>query len=77
MTQRKIIHLEGTELSPEVVLHRTIEKLDHIKSVYVLIEWDDESVDCDWSTQALSKIAFKNAVFNYRLNEMLKRNEGA
>ncbi len=72
----KIVHLEGTDLSAEVVLHRTIEKLDRIKSVYILIEWDDESVDCDWSTQEISKIAFKNSVFNYRLNELLKKNEG-
>ena len=54
--ERKIIHLPGTKLTPEVVLHRTLTKLAHIKSVVVVIQWDDDSVDCDWSSMKVSEL---------------------
>ena len=47
----KILHLPGTKLTPEVVLHRTLTKLPHIKSVCIVIQWDDDSFDVDWSAQ--------------------------
>lgn len=54
--ERKIIHLPGTKLTPEVVLHRTLTKLDHIKSVTVIIQWNDETFDVDWSQQQVSDL---------------------
>lgn len=51
---RKLIHLPGTQLTPEVVLHRTLNKKDHIKSVTVIIQWDDDSFAVDWSEQTNS-----------------------
>jgi hypothetical protein len=54
--ERKIIHLPGTKLTPEVVLHRTLTKLPHIKSVVVVIQWDDGSVECDWSSMMVSDL---------------------
>lgn len=52
----KIVHLPGTELSPEVVLHRTLAKIDRIKAVTIVIQWDDESFDADWSSMKTSEL---------------------
>lgn len=47
----KLVHLPGTALSPEVVLHRTLQKLEHIESVVVMIAWKGGKFDADWSVQ--------------------------
>ena len=52
--KRKLRHLPGTALSPELVLHRTLEKLERIKSVVVVIQWDDDTFDVDWSAMGSS-----------------------
>lgn len=49
-----LIHLPGTKLTPEVVLHRTLNKLEHIKSVALIICWNDDTFDTDWSQQQLN-----------------------
>ena len=45
-------------LTPEVVLIRTLRKKDRIRSVTVLMEWDDGSYDADWSKQKVSDLCF-------------------
>ena len=37
-----LVHLPGTRLTPEVVLHRTINKMQRIKGVAIVIQWDDD-----------------------------------
>ena len=55
---RKIVHLPGTILTPEVVLHRTLTKIDHIKAITVIVEWNDETFDFDWSQQKVSELTY-------------------
>jgi hypothetical protein len=55
--ERKIIHLPGTKLTPEVVLHRTLTKLPHIKAVTIIIQWDDDSYAVDWSSMRVSELS--------------------
>jgi len=52
----KMVHLPGTKLTPEVVLHRTLQKLEHIKAVTVMIQWNDDSYDADWSQMKVSEL---------------------
>lgn len=58
----KVVHLPGTKLTPEVVLHRTLQKLDSIAGVVVLIQWKDSTVDVDWSNMKLSELAFASVI---------------
>lgn len=53
---RKLEHLPGTRLTPEVVLHRTLNKIDRIKAVAIVIQWDDDSMVTDWSQMPLSAL---------------------
>ena len=54
----KLVHLPNTRLSPEVVLHRSLAKLDHIEHVLVVIGWKDGTVDCDWSQMKMSELCY-------------------
>lgn len=54
----KLVHLPGTELSPEVVIHRTLNKLEHIKAVAVVILWKNGESDVDWSQMKLSELTW-------------------
>lgn len=58
----KLVHLPGTKLTPEVVLHRTFQKLHRIKGVAVVIQWDDDSFDTDWSTMRVSELLMAAAM---------------
>lgn len=51
-----IVHLPGTRLTPDVVLHRTLAKCAHIKSVCIVIQWGDDTFDIDWSQQKVSEL---------------------
>jgi len=51
MTDRRIIHLPGTELTPQVVLHQTLELIANIKAVTIVIQWEDDTFELDWSRQ--------------------------
>lgn len=53
---RTVVHLPGTRLTPEVLLHRTLQKVGRIKAVAVVIHWDDDSFDTDWSSMKVSEL---------------------
>lgn len=71
----KIKHLPGTRLTPEVVLHRTLGKLEAIKSVCVIIEWDDDTYDMDWSQQPLSSLAMAQVTVDKHIRDLVDGNE--
>jgi len=52
----KLVHLPGTKLTPEVVLHRTLNKLDDIKAVAIVIQWDNDQVSVDYSQMKVSEL---------------------
>ncbi len=62
--ERKLIAFPGADISPEVVLHRTLDKLDHIKAVTVIIQWDDDTMAVDWSTQKTSMLCMGSVVLS-------------
>ena len=66
-----LIHLPGTKLTPEVVLHRTLNKIDRIKSVAIVICWDDDTYDTDWSQQQLNVLCTGALVLQHKAMEAL------
>jgi hypothetical protein len=67
--RRKIDQLKGTDTTPELVLHRTLEKAGRIKSIAVAILWDNNAIDTDWSNALTSELnlmadVLKQHVFN-------------
>lgn len=52
----KLVHLPGSELTPEVVIHRTLDKLAHIKSVTITIQWKNDEIATDWSQMRVSEL---------------------
>lgn len=57
MYESKLVHLPGTDLSPDVVLHRTLDKIEHIKAVTIVIQWNEtDTFDVDWSQMKNSEL---------------------
>lgn len=70
---RTIIPLRETDNTPTVILHRTLAKVKRIKSVVVVIQWNEEGApdqgagwSWDWSTITSSEFAMAAAVLNFR-----------
>lgn len=52
----KLVHLPGTAVSPQFVLHRTLDKLEHIKAVVVIIQWNNDEFATNWSQMRISEL---------------------
>lgn len=69
----KLVSLPGSSVSPEVSLHRTLNKLDRIKAVAVIIQWDDGTFNCDWSTFKISELCMAAKVFSMEVEDEIRR----
>lgn len=61
---KTVIHLPGTKLNPDVVLARTAQKLDRIKGVVVIMQWDDDTFAVDWSQMKLSELCMAGRILD-------------
>ncbi len=61
---RKLVTMPGVSVSPEVLLHRTLQKLLRIKAVTVVIQWDDDTMDVDWSSQPAGHLCMAAMILN-------------
>ena len=62
MNKRKIVDLPGP-VSPRRVLERTLDKLDDIDAVYVVIKWsDNRGYDTDWSKLSTGQLCMIGAI---------------
>ena len=68
----KIHQLPGTMLSPKVVLARTMDKVDRIKSVSIIIQWDDDTFDSDWSCQKVSELCMGSMSHDDTVRSLLR-----
>lgn len=71
-----LVHLPGTPLTPEVVLHRTLNKIARIKSVIVIMTWDDDSVSTDHSLQSAADMVFGAKILECEINRIVFDGEG-
>lgn len=69
-----LVHLPGTKLTPAVVLHRTLNKIDHIKAVLVVIQWNDDTLACDWSQMTTADMCMASMVASDTALTALKGN---
>ncbi len=69
----KLVHLPGTELSPEFVLHRTLNKLNHIQAVAVVILWKNGESDTDWSQMNLSELCWVSRSLDECVSAIVRR----
>lgn len=59
-----LVHLPGTPLTPEVVLHRTLNKKSRIKAIAVVIQWDDDSFDTDHSLMSVETLCMASRMID-------------
>lgn len=67
----KIRQLPGVRLTPETVLHRTLDKLAHIKSVVIVIQWNDDSFDCDWSQMRVADLCMASYALQHDAHHVM------
>lgn len=58
----KIRIFPGSRVSPEVLLHRTLDKVKRIKAVTAIIQWDDDTYSCDWSSMKVSELCMAEKI---------------
>lgn len=58
--QRKMTVHPSARVTPELSLLRTLEKAraGRIRSVYISIEWDNETVGADWSQMSRAMLCY-------------------
>ena len=62
--ERKIVTHPSAEITPQIVLARSLDKAKKMRGVIVVIQWDDHTVDCDWSNMRLSDLCFLERRFH-------------
>lgn len=67
----KIVHLPGTKLTPTTVLHRTLDKVAKLKSVVVLMQWDDDTYAVDWSTTRVADLCTMSMMMDEHARRVL------
>lgn len=70
---RTIIHMPGTRLTPDTVLGRTLTKVEHIKAVAIVIQWQDETFSVDWSQMKVSELAMASKVLDINATREIDR----
>lgn len=71
MYEPKLVHLPGTKLTPEIVIHRTLGKIEHIKSITVVIQWNDDTFDCDWSQMKVSELCMAEKILSMNVSNIV------
>ena len=75
MHEPKLVALPGVKLAPKVLLHRTLEKIGHIKAVTVVIQWDDDTFACDWSTMKVSELCMAEKILSIKVTSEVQNPE--
>lgn len=68
-----LVSLPGATVSPEVLLHRTLNKIKHIKAVVIVIQWDDDTFDPDWSSMKVSELCMAEKVLGMHVEKEIVR----
>lgn len=67
----KLVHLPGTAVSPQLVLHRTLDKLERIKAVTIIIQWDNDEYATDWSQMRVSELCMASMCLEDQVRKTL------
>jgi len=67
----KLVHLPGTAVSPQLVLHRTLDKLEHIKAVTVIIQRNNDEYATDWSQMRVSELCMASMHFDEQVKKTM------
>lgn len=73
----QLVHLPGTRLTPDVVLHRTLNKISDIKAVTVVIQWNDDRFSVDWSQMRASELCAAALMLDINARDVLEGNDAS
>lgn len=66
---KRLVPMKQNETDPRVFLEEMLENCHNFKSVMVVIQYHDETMDCDWSKMETRELAMACIV----LDEQMRR----
>jgi hypothetical protein len=76
-SKRKIATLPGVDVTPQIVLARSLDKAPRMKGIVAVIHWDDGTWDIDWSRMELRDLIYLKEMFNLSVvEEITRKSEG-
>lgn len=73
---RKLVPLRPDDTTARITLERTLDKADRIKAVAIVIQWDDDTYDCDWSTMKASELCMALIVLQEQTRQIIVPERG-
>ena len=75
MSDQKVVYLPGSRVSPQVVLHQVVENVSRIKAVTLVIQWDNDTFDVDFSRQQVSELCMAAVLLQAEAAKIAQGNE--
>ena len=72
---RRLVPLRPHDTTARVVLERTLDKMEHIENVIVVIHWKGGTIDCDWSNLMKSDFALSAIAVNEQARQICLRKD--
>ena len=60
----RLVRFPGADFSPEVLLSQLLEIRADIKSLHVIVEWEDETMDVYWTKTKTSKTCMASVLLS-------------
>ena len=70
--ERKIATLPGVDVTPQIVLARSLDKVKKMQGVVVLIHWADGTWDEDHSAMKLSSLVWLERMFGIAITDEIR-----
>lgn len=74
MKRGRVVPISPSGCTPEVVLHRFVDKIEHIASVALIITWNDGSISTDWSTQKTGHLVYSTVMLHREAIDIANKN---
>ena len=72
MSDGKLIALKPDDVSPRVFLEQCLQNVDSFKSVFVVFQYQDDTMDCDWSKMETQQVAMACIVAQLQAQDCIR-----
>lgn len=66
---KKLVPMKPNEVDPRVFLEEMLENCEHFKSIMCVIQYQDETMSCDWSKMDTRDLAIACIVLDAQMRD--------
>ena len=76
---KKLVPLQPNEVSPRVFMEEMLENHESVKSLMVVIQYQDDTFSCDWSKMTTAELAMACIVLDAQMRDCIldRQKEGS